>query len=548
MKKTLFLLLILLFGFPFSAQGAAVQQVEAGQVLQADFKVPSMVRPSAGKPFVVLLRKYPGGKIVKVFRTAIPVKNGEYSFRWAVPATMPAMKLKMELLWAGKKQAISSPLFEIRPKSAPMPVPLPVPTPQALPMPAPVLTNMSDVQVIPAGTQDHFASRYEFRTRLEGWTVRRLTVVNDTQNDGFDADVSEGNAVVSQVILMYQNEAGQTKRVAAPLTNGSATFSGLDFYIPKNDTRSLDIRADIASAAEAGSDFSGRTFRLGLLEANTPQTFEAVGAISSATSNSLSTFQISGSHAILQYVVRDAVIELGVNVPAEKTLINGTNDAYTLTVSTAGSVALGRLVFDVTQNGVESLDQVALFRGSTFLTPGNATSAGAVYLLWDAGATSCFAHTTQIGPGTGMDCAGNAASTGKLIATFSQEEIVVGSQTYTLRFNVNGASQAGDSVAVRLSAGDDAALLSLSGSGGNTGKLHNGGLGSELFTGASDFFIEASALTDRNIVWSDRSADTHLYPATTPGNPPTLNSAGSADFTNGYLLKANALPAFILSR
>ena len=70
-------------------------------------------------------------------------------------------------------------------------------------------------------------------------------------------------------------------------------------------------------------------------------------------------------------------------------------------------------------------------------------------------------------------------------------------------------------------------------------------------TGAAAPYAECTAsglLTNRNIIWSDKSADTHTYPTVTSTAVPYVSSAnGSYDWTNGYKLGATDLSSSILT-
>ncbi len=399
--------------------------------------------------------------------------------------------------------------------------------------------------VIPKGLQS--IAHYEFRAGPEPWVVRRLSVVNDTEGDGFEADPNEGTDVIRRVYVRYPDRFGNLHYQEAMLIDGKATFSSLDFYVPKRSTAGLEVLVDVLDPKQFNQDYSGQTFRIGLMTiGNDASTFEAVGQISSAVDHSLA-LQVSAND-IREFVVRSGAPGFALISDTERVLMNGSNDVYEFSISSASDIGIGRLVFNVTQHGLTTVDQVQVFRNNSLLSTGGAASTGKAYLMWDAGASSCFAHTAQNGAGTGMDCNGGVAANSKLILSFTQEEKVWAEETntYRLRFNIMGGST-GDKLSVRLATGDDNAKLNIGGTVPTTGKIHNSGLGNELFGLATDFAAEASSLPDRNIVWTDRSADSHWYPNFTPGDPPAVSATSSADFTNGYLLKLNALPTVIWS-
>ena len=390
------------------------------------------------------------------------------------------------------------------------------------------------------------ASHYGFHARLEPFIVSRLTVVNDTQNDGFDYDSSEVTDAVSKVYLKYKNAAGNEIIKSSSFINGKALFSGIDFYIPKNDDAYLDVYAEPMSASSNGGQFSGKSYKIGIQDTgNTSSTFEATGQISSTVVNSPSSLQMTAS-SVNEFNVKAGVLTFDVLPLDNSILLNGQTNLFSFSVSSA-SARLGRIVFDVNQNGLTSLDQVSVYRNGSLLNSGDAVQKGNLYLMWDAGGSSCFANTAQSGAGTGMDCNGNTASSAKLILSFSNEEIISGTNTYKLYFNVSGADTH-DSVTVSVNHDDDFNKPVFAGSDSVNAKIYNGGADPELFSSATDFVSEATSATGRNIIWSDRSADFHSYVQITPSATPATDNGSSSDWSNGYLLYLNTLPAVTTGR
>ena len=101
-----------------------------------------------------------------------------------------------------------------------------------------------------------------------------------------------------------------------------------------------------------------------------------------------------------------------------------------------------------------------------------------------------------------------------VIVTFDQEQTVSAgsSETYSLRATV-ASSESDDSVSTRIAQGDNETPLSglTALNQPNTGKIYvNGNAAAGIFTGANDF--AQSLGTARHIIWSDKSAQSHLYP------------------------------------
>lgn len=395
-----------------------------------------------------------------------------------------------------------------------------------------------------------FIARYNFVAQFEAWEVRKFTVVNDSQNDGFDYDLNENTSLIRRVMVQYKDKNGNTQQRITYFAGGRAILNNLNLFAPRDTESSVEVYAELMPFSELGSDYSGRTFRLGIQDiGNNGTSFEAIGLVSNNVDIGLNTINLSSGNSIKESIYRKAVPTISILSGNSQVLTPGQNDGLEFEVhAKGGSMSVGRLVFDVTQGGVSTLDQIQLLRDGATLTAGTSTSANQVYLMWDAGASSCFAQTVSAGAGTGMNCNGGTQSTAKLIVAFPYEEIISEGQKvkYRLRFSASGTSN-GSLVSFKL-ADDDHEKLSIGGTVPTTGKLFNSGSGNEIFTSATDFFAEASSITNADIVWSDRSAAPHQYPTTTPAASPSISSTGSTDWTNGYLLNVTGLPSVAFSR
>lgn len=529
---------------------ARLQSYKPGDVISVKWS--SAFSPSSSQQMVVNLLglkadRYQIGNIIK------KQNNGLYSVTWKIPAdfftanqiSADSVNFRIEVKQGSnlRNRFISrGSLIKIR-NNVTVP---PVQNPNS----GTVNTTPSTTTTTPATTlssRSQFVAKYEFKSLYEPWVIKKLTVVNDKNNDGFNPNPSETTDAVDKVYIKYPDETGAIKIVSAPYANGKASFSGLDFYIPYQSSAYLELYVDTIDPKVYGQQFSGKTFRMGIQDSsNNSSTFEAVGQYSDTTLNAPGQWLQFSSQSINESVVKESVLTLAVTSQTSLNLLNGDNNLFDFTV-TSGSASLGRLVFDVNQGGLTTLDGAKVYRNGQILTIGDASQAGDVYLMWDAGTTSCFAQLAQGGAGTGMDCNGNTSSSAKLILTFSKEEIISGTTAYRISFNAGGVSS-GDSVTVRLDIGDDFAKPVISGSDTLNGKIYNGGVGPELFANPTDFASEATSITDRNIIWSDRSADSHNYPSISPSALPTSDLGSSADWTNGYLLGLNGLSAVTSSR
>ena len=396
-----------------------------------------------------------------------------------------------------------------------------------------------------AGSTQQLVSRYTFRASNDSVTVKKLTVMNDLSGS-FDTPVNTN--AVSNVIINYPDVSGITQTRSGTLTNGMVTFSNLNFLISRNASKNFDIYVNVSSMGTIGETLSGKTFRFGIKDTqNTVATFEAVGA-----STKIST-SFAGSSLIKPFAIRKSKpVFASVSVPP--VLKNGENTLYGLNITAQnGDVSFGRLVFDITTSGLsydnEDIRSFHLYRGTTMIQDTNVNIVGTDSNYFN----NVDLQTSAIGLGMcdGGNNNGIKDGTYKVLVSFNTEEKVLkdSTQTYYLKATlVNSAP--GSSVVTKVTTGDDnVALTSLTaGANANTGKIFvQGGSTRGIFSGGPvDFSLYPIAT--KGIIWSDRSAATHSYPTFyTVGFQTVMTSdTGSSDWTNGYLLKAGALPVVTL--
>ena len=372
-----------------------------------------------------------------------------------------------------------------------------------------------DAANLVAGSTNQLVAKYRFKALREGFTVNKLTITNDTAlaADGFDKDATEATAAVSNITVKYPDINSVTQSKTSALSAGSTTLSGLGFYVPAGEDVYLEVYADVSSMAAVGAALSGQGFRLGLQDIdNTISTFEAVGTSSSSTENFLSavpgvvTPRVNSSATVKNFVVRKTMPTFA-KASGSTNLVNGENTMYglTITADAAGSVGFARLVFDYSLS-VGAPATPKFYRGSTLITDATLTDTGT-----------------------------------EIIVAFDQEETVSAgsSKTYYLKATVAGAAS-GDSMTTSLGNGDESVVMA--GLTANMGKIYVAVTG--VFTAAAND-LSTLWVANRNIIWSDKSSDTHAYP-TVAGGTVTIGT-GSADWTNGYLLKATELTSNTLS-
>jgi len=116
-------------------------------------------------------------------------------------------------------------------------------------------------------------SKYKFTSAYEAFVIDKLTIeCDDSTNDA---------GLMTKVTIEYPIDAAGTLTT----TNGyfgslaSVTFSGLDFYVPKDDYAYMNVYADLATYIDVG-DKSATNWDLGF-EGDGTTTFHAIGVGSS---------------------------------------------------------------------------------------------------------------------------------------------------------------------------------------------------------------------------------------------------------------------------
>ncbi|OGG58618.1 hypothetical protein A2765_02755 [Candidatus Kaiserbacteria bacterium RIFCSPHIGHO2_01_FULL_56_24] len=301
-----------------------------------------------------------------------------------------------------------------------------------------------------AGLTSVHVGKFDFAAVSSSFTIQELKVK-------VPADAATS---VSAITLKYKNSAGVEQTVSQALTlssgvetHATATFTGLTFYVPQNDSADIDVYVDIptvSSGAKSGAAISV------LLDAN--EGFKAIdGAGSQDTS--LATADVSsvttgyGTKYVKKTIPVLARLTTGYTANTVSANIGlyrftVTADAagsvewrkISLTVTTSGVVTTGWTLYDVTSSAVAVNSTVANVSGTTLsIYPGTSSTDG---------------DAEQIGASS--------------------------SKTYELRANtVTGWGDAADSIAIS-------------------------------FTEDSSAVSNLTSLTQTgNMIWSDRSANSH---------------------------------------
>ncbi|MBI4975366.1 hypothetical protein HZC20_01690, partial [Candidatus Peregrinibacteria bacterium] len=286
----------------------------------------------------------------------------------------------------------------------------------------------------------------------------------------------------------------------------------------KDATVKLRLYADLKTTTAGATSGTSDKFTLA---ATTDVT--ATGGGSGSAINASAT--VTGS---VYKVIRKSVPTLALATTGLSTnLGNGTAKLiqFTITADAANDVAFKKLSFDLTTNDASGA-------GLTLGTVGMYTSSDTSTPITMIGAA---------GSGTATTCADGAGATVSVASTsivcaFSSEQTVTAgtSKTYYIQGTVGGSATS-DSIVVKLSAEETATGLAAA---TNSEYVDDHATGVVVLDTAL-----AKSGTETNVkhIWSDLSSGASHSDS-------TADSAGSADWTGGYLLKTLPSDSFSISR
>ena len=110
--------------------------------------------------------------------------------------------------------------------------------------------------IVVAGTADQAISKFKFSATSEPFVVTKLAVNNRQSAVTSTSTLGDYDNNVFSVKISYTNSTGATETKTGYLTNGTAEFSGMDFFIGKDDDAVLTVYATLntiiggATAAE----------------------------------------------------------------------------------------------------------------------------------------------------------------------------------------------------------------------------------------------------------------------------------------------------------
>ncbi len=405
----------------------------------------------------------------------------------------------------------------------------------------------ADGGLVLAGADEVPVARYRCDAIDETWRIEKLNIMQDLTG-AFDTP-AEVDAV-QQVVIKFPDEDGVTqttqKALVAP---GQATFSNLDFYVKPGQPAYLEVFANLDTIEGGGSDISGNRVRLGLQNLNTPTTFKAIGQESDTIENFTQEGDLLNDTEPETHTVRRAIPMFSTNT-VNTTLTNTNKNLFDLDIDVDGDTAVdvSRMIFNIDLGSSDAdadnldLHSFRLDKNDFEMNQAdvNIINAADNLDLWTATAGTTTVHTNGV-----------TSASFQVIVTFNQAESINGNVNYLLSATAHDV-EADDTITVELADGDENVdVTQLTGQdfananpNNNTGQLvgPDGGNEDSIFDTAGDYRNSVAAdagvdITSANIVWSDLSADTHVFSV--------ANNSSSYDFTNGYKLKVNQLDEVI---
>lgn len=344
-------------------------------------------------------------------------------------------------------------------------------------------------------------------------TMSYTLAPDDTESEAGLVIAGNGSVVLGKIRLTAANEELKQTKIRVSLVNGAASssvnsmslydgstlvagpvplsgpnadFSGFNFVVPKDGSKTLTVKAalnTISNGAVSGSNLQITTD----LTNPTTGTFEYRGTSSSTVATDINTADLTGRVKVLRKT--KPTVSLA-SLPTS-TLSNGTMvlSRVTITADAAEQVSLKTIAWTVNKSDAD-------------IVISNPTNQSA---MREVGQGSHISGTAT------LSTCGSGSTNCRVTSTFSNEQVIAAgtSKTYELVVLVAGAVD-DNSISTSIAADSGVITNSLDDTG-------PGSIAGDSLTGSTD---------DYNFIWSDNSAIPHND---------TLG--GSADWTNGLYVK-----------
>ncbi|MFH1047380.1 MAG: hypothetical protein V1738_03690 [Patescibacteria group bacterium] len=338
----------------------------------------------------------------------------------------------------------------------------------------------TEAGIIVGGTSNAVLAKYKFTAEFEEMKVTKAMF-----------DVEDASSVTSVSLWSGSTLVGGPVGVTG---DGVASFSGMNFVVPKDSNKVLTVKGNMASVGGSGAD-TGAEATVTLLDDGFEARGTSVGSNTVLTEADM-TLPIAGYDKVLHKSKPSVAL---VSLPSSLlTAGDVTASRFTISADAAGEIAVMGLVFEVQNQTNGDVDPVGIRRvggdyiGSTIVSvDGNEGIASVDTAICEDGDQCYFS------------------------VVFDQEEsISAGSQvTYSLILDVASASTGTDSLSVKL-LGDAAWGV--------------GVIESDVTDAEESLEVGG---TDSLFVWSDVSL---------LGHDDTVDGPSSADWMNGFYV--NVLP------
>lgn len=365
-----------------------------------------------------------------------------------------------------------------------------------------VVDMISDTNLIAIeGFSQHLSAHYRVFGTSANKPLNYLRIIN--QPDGEDTAAKPTLALEQVWLSCAPPLSGPYFFFSSQMdSSGVAEFNNLGCYDETGLGLKIYITYNVEYLFTVGEILSGQVFRLVIDDERFLGTQEDVPV----------------------RTVRKTKLEFA-NVPGSTMLVNGERTLFSFQVSahSNGSAGLARISFEVDKHdndggGEFALNYFKFYRGSTLIADA---------MIYDT---------------NGNDITGSQILAGsRVIVSFNSEETIAPATTQAYSFKATAMGvEADDAVTTYLFAGDDVGPITGMTSEGtpNTARLISsiGTVG--LFSSITQFQA-GNPIPNVNTIWSDRSADAHVYSL--------ADSGSSYDWTNGYGFGLWVLSATTLS-
>jgi len=317
------------------------------------------------------------------------------------------------------------------------------------------------VAFITSGGQTKTVASYKFTSSNDAYTITELTATTSgaTTINSFILKAADGSDVAT----------GGVKSVSKPGMT-TVTFSGLSIVVPSNSTKVVTVDLQLGTVGYAAGT-SGENVRVTMTGYKVNN---SSGVQTTQADESSFTARIAKEVRVLKAVPTLTNIAL-----PQSTLVAGDNTVSKFSISTGGTgtIAWNTIVFTVNKTAAESI--------------ATGTSATTLYDA-DSGQAVSGVACTATNLGTGY-----TSGTVTCVSATSDQE-VSGAKNYYLKANVTGTLSTNDYISTKIANPSNTSFL-------------------------GPVASNAGALSGASFIWSDESAQSHVYT--------------SSDYFSDYLVK-----------